>query len=121
MRSDPAESSPAGLFESILRPYLSRPGVTEHDPMMSASGQFRVHDKIFAMLVKDRLVVKLPEQSVVELVAAGQAENFRTAGRAMREWASIDAAAASEWPSRVAEAFAFVSNSKSSNVSRRRS
>ncbi len=104
--------SPQHRFQAIVAEYADRPEVTRHGGMMSASVQLRVRERIFAMLVGDRLVVKIPAEAVDELVAAGTAEPFRTAGRIMKEWASIGPAMAAEWPGWVAEALTFVSSQR---------
>lgn len=68
----------------------------------------RVDGRIFAMLVRGELVVKLPRQRVDTLVAAGTARWFDAGkGRPMREWASIGSADADAWPDLVAEAYDF--------------
>ena len=47
--------------------------------------------KIFAMLVKGRLVVKLDRKRVDELVAAGEGEPFDPGhGRIQKEWIALD-------------------------------
>ena len=47
--------------------------------------------KTFALLVKGRVVVKLPATRVNELVAAGAGERFDPGhGRLMKEWISLD-------------------------------
>ena len=53
-----------------------------------ASLGLRVGGKIFAMLVRGDLVVKLPRARVDALVAAGQGQAFdpRRDGRLMKEW-----------------------------------
>ncbi|HZJ55677.1 MAG TPA: TfoX/Sxy family protein [Myxococcaceae bacterium] len=58
---------------------------------MMASFGLRVGGKIFAMLVRGELVVKLPADRVAELVDAGLARQFdpRRDGRLMKEWAVI--------------------------------
>jgi TfoX/Sxy family transcriptional regulator of competence genes len=55
---------------------------------MMASFGFRVSGKIFAMLVRGELVVKLPRERVDALVAAGRGHAFdpRRDGRLMKEW-----------------------------------
>ena len=46
--------------------------------------------RIFAMLVKGRLVVKLPAARVAELVEAGAGERFDPGhGRVQKEWLSV--------------------------------
>ncbi len=68
-----------------------------------------VGGKIFATLVKDRLVVKLPRQRVDALVASGDGERLETrTGKAMKEWISLDPASAIDWPPLAREALAFV-------------
>jgi hypothetical protein len=52
----------------------------------------KVNGKMFAMLVNDRLVVKLPRARVGELVAAEVGEPFDPGhGRLMKEWIAISA------------------------------
>ena len=53
------------------------------------------------------LLVKLPEQRVDELVAAGQAEPFAPAGRRFREWAAIPETKARSWKHLLDEATRF--------------
>jgi len=58
----------------------------------------KVNGKIFAMLVKEQLVVKLPRQRVHTLVAADTGGRFDPGhGRLMKEWLTIDPAAEPEW------------------------
>jgi hypothetical protein len=65
------------------------------------------------MLVRGELVVKLPEERVDALVAAGTARWFDAGkGRPMREWASIGPADGDAWPELVAEACDFVRSSR---------
>ena len=61
------------------------------------------------MLVRERLVVKLPRERVDALVESGSAERFDPGhGRLMNEWASIDPEAPEDWKALAAEARAFV-------------
>lgn len=53
------------------------------------------------------LLVKLAEQRVDELVAAGTAEPFSPAGRRFREWASIPETAERSWKRLLDEALQF--------------
>ena len=69
----------------------------------------RVSGKIFAMLVRGELVVKLPKGRVDELVDAGAARRFDAGkGRPMKEWASVSASASRRWRGLVEEARSFV-------------
>ena len=54
------------------------------------------------------LLVKLPEDRVDELVAAGKAHNFAPAGRRFREWAAVPVERSRSWSRLIDEALAFV-------------
>jgi len=95
-------------YSEITAAYRGRAGVTEGTGFGSNPG-LRVGGKIFAMLVRGELVVKLPAARVTELVEAGRASAFDAGkGRPMREWASVPVAHAGRWDALVAEAFGFV-------------
>jgi TfoX/Sxy family transcriptional regulator of competence genes len=94
----------ADLFDELR----TRPDV-EPTRMFGSAG-LKTHGKTFAMLVKGRLVVKLPRDRVDELLAAGAGDRFDPGhGRLMREWISL-AEAADETTRRalMAEALIFV-------------
>jgi len=58
--------------------------------MFSCSNVLSVNGKIFAMLVRGKLVVKLSKQRVDELVAAKAGTYFDPGhGRLMKQWISI--------------------------------
>ena len=68
----------------------------------------RYRRKIFAMLVRGRLVVKLPRRRVDELVAAGHGERFdANKGTPMKEWLSLDPESELPWPPLTREALDF--------------
>ncbi|MFO1069091.1 MAG: TfoX/Sxy family protein [Geminicoccaceae bacterium] len=83
------------------------------DPRIAAGKLFasyglKVDGKIFAMVVRDRLVVKLPRARAAALVAGGQAEPFDPGhGRPMREWIGWTGDDAG-WRPLVHEALAYV-------------
>jgi hypothetical protein len=105
--SDPG-TDPLVLFEAAVERFVDDPRVTGGTGFGSSPGR-RVDDRIFAMLVRGELVVKLPRQRVDELVESGAARWFDAGkGRPMREWATITTADATAWPDLVAEAHAFV-------------
>lgn len=65
----PRPNTPAERFAKVVENLRGDPGVTppseghESKKRFGSSG-LRVNDKIFAMLVKDRLVVKTPKERV---------------------------------------------------------
>jgi hypothetical protein len=68
----------------------------------------RFRRKIFAMLVRGRLVLKLPEARVGALAAAGEGVPFdANKGTPMREWLSLDPASGLDWAALAREALAF--------------
>jgi hypothetical protein len=67
----------------------------------------KVAGKIFAMVTRDRLVVKLPRARVEALVEAGQGEPFSSGGRVMKEWLVVTSPRLS-WLKLAREACAFV-------------
>jgi hypothetical protein len=76
--------------------------------MFSSSNVLSVNGKIFAMLVKGKLVVKLPKQRVDELVAARAGAYFDPGhGRLMKQWISIPAGKLN-WVELAKDAYAFV-------------
>jgi hypothetical protein len=69
----------------------------------------RYHGKIFAMLVRGQLVLKLPRGRVDELVAAGHGVRFDAGrGTAMKEWLSLSPESALSWPLLARQALDFV-------------
>lgn len=86
----------------------------EHDPAVSTGRMFgstglKVGGKIFAMLVKGKLVVKLPRHRVEELIADGSGAAFDPGhGRVMKEWVTVDPSAADDWIRLAEEAREFV-------------
>jgi hypothetical protein len=104
----PETDEPDRLFESVMSRYLSDPTVTRGTGFGSSPG-LRVRGKIFAMLVRDELVVKLPKGRVDQLVASGLAARFDPGhGREMKEWVTIPTGTEAEWEQLVQDAFAFV-------------
>jgi TfoX/Sxy family transcriptional regulator of competence genes len=75
---------------------------------MMASFGLRVKGKIFAMVVRGRLVVKLPKNRVDEIVRDDQGSHFDPGhGRLMKEWATITDDGA-DWLELSREAYRFV-------------
>lgn len=79
--------------------------------MFSSNNVLTVKGKIFAMLVRGALVVKLPKKRVDELVNSGAGENFDPGhGRLMKEWVAMGPGTAS-WVEFATEARRFVKES----------
>ena len=74
------------------------------------SSELKVHNKIFAMLVRGKLVVKLPRSRVDALVATGDGERFdpRHDGRLMKEWIVLETTSDDQWLILAKEAMEFV-------------
>ena len=101
--------SPEERFEDLVGELLGYPGVT---PPSGGSGfgrsALRWEKKIFAMLVRGRLVVKLPAPRVDALVSGGDGVRFdANKGTPMKEWFSLDPESALAWPSLAREALDF--------------
>ena len=102
-------------FALIVGELLSNPGVTPplDGPQAKkrfGSSELKVNNKIFAMLVRGRLVVKLPKLRVDALIASGDGERFdpRHDGRLMKEWITLEPASAEKWLPLAREAMEFV-------------
>jgi hypothetical protein len=89
----------------------SQPGVTAltEGRGFGSSGQLKVDGRIFAMLVRDELVVKLPRERVDALVRLGEGRRFDAGKRTpMREWFVLSHTSTKPWPALAREAYEFV-------------
>jgi hypothetical protein len=101
-------TSPEGRFDAIAKKELERPGVSGGTGFGRNPG-LRIGGKIFAMLVHDELVVKLPKNRVAELTGTGVGRPFEPGtGKVMKEWLSVPVGASRRWRSLVDEARSFV-------------
>ena len=96
-------------YEDLVDEFIGVDGVV---PPQGGSGfgrsALRYRRKIFAMLVRGRLVVKLPGPRVDELVAAGHGERFdANKGTPMKEWLSLDPDSELAWSPLAREALDF--------------
>jgi hypothetical protein len=95
-------------FEQLVAVLLAQPDVEQGTGFGSAPG-LRIRGKIFAMLVKGELVVKLPKDRVDGLVASGAGSQFDPGhGRLMKEWASVPPDSPEDWERLAGEALQFV-------------
>src|SRR2546430_2036761 len=103
-------TTPADRFEAVVAELVMVAGVT---PPGGGTGfganSLRYQRKIFAMLVRDRLVVKLPKARVDALVGSGDGVRFdANKGTPMKEWLSLDPDSTLGWLALDTEALAFV-------------
>lgn len=92
-------------FAPVVDAFAADPAVTAG--RMMASFGLKVNDKIFAMVVRGRLVVKLPKTRVDEMVGGGVGEHFETGqGRRMKEWIAVTGDTG--WVDLAGEAYGFV-------------
>jgi hypothetical protein len=105
--------SPEERFASIAETELGQHGVTTGTGFGKNPG-LRISGKIFDMLVREELVVKLPADRVAELSASGVGHPFDAGkGRPMTEWISVPTKSGRRWPALVGEARAFVAKGDS--------
>jgi TfoX/Sxy family transcriptional regulator of competence genes len=104
-KAEPAAEADPRLA-AIAKAYASDARVTT-GKLFSSVG-LNVDGKIFAMVVRGHLVVKLPKTRVDELVDRGDGQRFEPGpGRVMKEWLTFTGAEA-RWASLAREAYEFV-------------
>jgi len=101
-------------FEDVVDGLVGSPGVT---PPRGGSGfgrsALRWENKIFAMLVRGRLVLKLPASRVDALVDGGDGVHFdANKGTPMKEWFSLDPGSGLAWLPLAQEALDFARSSR---------
>ncbi len=103
--------APEERFADLVGEFLNYPGVTppQEGKKFGSSG-LKIRGKIFAMLVRGHLVVKLPRARVDALVASGDGERFdpRHDGRPMKEWLTLAPTSEVAWALLAREAMEFV-------------
>jgi len=86
-----SNQSQAALFESLCEEYASVAGVSVPEGGSGfGSNALKINRSIFAMLVNDRLVVKLPAGRVAQLISSGDGLPFDAGkGKPMKEWVAV--------------------------------
>lgn len=103
----------AARWEALVADVLAAGSATygnEGGPQRAfGATSLKTDGRIFAMLVKDRLVVKLPAARVSELVETAIGERFDPGhGRIQKEWLSVVGEDPDAWRSLAIESEAFV-------------
>ena len=102
-------------YEALVKKFATRPSVTHvaEGGGFGSRGQLKVDGRIFAMLVRGELVLKLSRARVAELVAAGHGSYFDAGkGRPMREWFVLAAGSRRPWLPLAEEALGFVKEAR---------
>jgi hypothetical protein len=86
-----SNQSQAALFESLCEEYSGVSGVAIPEGGSGfGSSAIKINKSIFAMLVNDRLIVKLPAARVAELISSGRGLPFDAGkGKPMKEWVAL--------------------------------
>lgn len=97
-------------FDELAKEHLVEPGVSL-GRMMNSEG-LKVHGKFFALVSRERLVLKVPAAQAVALVAAGDAVPFEPSpGRRMKEWVALTPPAdLNRWRRLTADARGYVAS-----------
>jgi hypothetical protein len=99
------DESGAAAFESVAQTYLDMADVIAGTGFGKGAG-LRRGGRIFAMLVRGSLVVKLPPALAAEVVASGRGVPFDPGhGRQMRQWVEVSVERVEDWPALVRQAF----------------
>jgi hypothetical protein len=94
-------------FRAVLAAFANNRRVTR-ERMFSSDNVLTTRGKIFAMLVRGKLVTKLPKERVDELVTRGIGTRFDPGhGRLMKEWVVV-APGRARWVALAQEAYQLV-------------
>lgn len=102
---------PESRYASLVQKMGGKSGVTQvtEGKGFGSSGQLKVHGRIFAMLVRGALVLKLPRTRVDQLVESGEGTRFDAGkGKPMREWFVLSPASTRRWLPLAEEALDYV-------------
>ena len=111
--------TPEEHFATVVEELLNNPDVTPPADETQSKKSFgssglKIHNKIFAMLVRGKLVVKLSKARVDALVTSGDGERYdpRHDGRLMKEWIMVEPTSEVEWLPLAREAMEFVGSKR---------
>lgn len=98
-------------YADLVQKLIARPEVSHitEGKGFGSSGQLKVRGRIFAMLVRGELVLKLPRERVDELIGEGDGTHFDAGkGKPMREWFVLSPTSSRRWLPLAEEALEFV-------------
>ena len=110
--------TPEVRYATIVEALLGSQDVTQSSEVTGPTKRFgssalKIDNKIFAMLVEGRLVVKLPRRRVDALVASGDGDRFDPGhGRLMKEWLALKPTSEEAWLPLAREAMDFVASKR---------
>ena len=100
------------LFASVIDSLVGQPRITP--AKMFGAPVLKVGGKVFSMVHKGRLVVKLPAERVAALIKSGDGAPFDPGnGRLMKEWVAVKPMAKGFWINLAEEAKDFVESKMS--------
>ena len=98
------------LFAGLVTVYMEKPRVTLEQAFHNEV--LKVDNKVFAMVVRGQLVVKVPAQQCADMIVARRAVAFEPSpGRRMREWIAVDPVdpgSANDWGQLAEDAYRYV-------------
>jgi hypothetical protein len=103
--------TPEQRYAALVKSILSRSDSARigDGKGFGSTGQLKIGGRIFAMLVRGKLVLKLPRARVDSLVESGDGERFDAGkGRPMAEWFALSPTSSKPWLALSDEARAFV-------------
>jgi hypothetical protein len=102
--------TPEDRYAQLVDKFSGQRGVTSvQGKGFGSTGQLKIDGRIFAMLVRGELVVKLPRERVETLVESGDGKYFDAGkGKPMREWLVLSPTSKKQWLPLAKEAMDFV-------------
>lgn len=107
--------TPEQRYDQLAAKLSSTRGVTRitEGKGFGSSGQLKFDGRIFVMLVRGELVLKLPRSRVDQLVEAGEGRRFDAGkGKPMREWLVLSPTSKKQWLALAQAAVNFVKEAR---------
>jgi len=103
-------------YADIVERLSAEPGVWHSDRKGFGRNGLKINDRMFALLIGEDLLLKLPRSRVDWLIASGDGKPFDpTHGGVMKEWVLARPSGAVPWLDLAREAMAFVSSAPPGN------